>query len=327
MISAGFLSDSAWLRPQLDFLLYLQQIRTEHFEFLDKFFLSVTIFGELWLPILLCAVVYWSVNTKSGMYLFSLFGMQLLVCQLFKLIACIYRPWILDDKIHPVKEAIAAAKSYSFPSGHSSTAASVLGGAAVLCRKNNKIFLFLLLLIFTVGFSRLWLGVHTPQDVIIGLLIGFVLAAAMKPVIDKADDEKNGYLYLMAAVNVFAAAALVFICCFNQYPHDYFGGNLLVNPQNAVYNTVNCYGTALGLINGACLCRHFNIFDAAKDTVNKRVLRGIIGTFSTFILLKLVLGYVYGNVLDYKYAFLLTFVSGLYVTLIFPMIFEFKAAK
>ena len=68
------LSNSEWIRPQIDFLVYLQNIKINCPDILDKFFLSVTIFGEFWLPTLICAIVYWCIDFKAGLYLFSLAG-------------------------------------------------------------------------------------------------------------------------------------------------------------------------------------------------------------------------------------------------------------
>ena len=54
---------------------------------------------------------------------------------------------------------------------------AVWGGLAVHDFKRNKpIASFLLLIILAVGFSRNYLGVHTPQDVIVSLILGgFIL--------------------------------------------------------------------------------------------------------------------------------------------------------
>ena len=49
-----FLSDPQWIQPQIDFLLHVQNIRINCSDIFDKFFLSVTIFGELWLPTMIC---------------------------------------------------------------------------------------------------------------------------------------------------------------------------------------------------------------------------------------------------------------------------------
>lgn len=136
-----FLSDPSWIRPQMDFLLFLQNIRTACPEIIDKLFLSITVFGEFWLPTIICAVVYWCIDFRSGIYLFSLESLNTLIAHFFKMIACVYRPWILDNRIQPSKLAVPFAKGYSFPSGHSLMSSSVWGGVAYLCGKNKIVSL------------------------------------------------------------------------------------------------------------------------------------------------------------------------------------------
>ena len=67
--------------------------------------------------------------------------------------------------------------SYSFPSGHATFALALYGFFAyVLCRAYPKharsIVMLASVLILLVGFSRLYLGVHFPSDVLAGYLLG-----------------------------------------------------------------------------------------------------------------------------------------------------------
>ena len=94
-------SNPSWINPQIDFLLFLQNLRISYFESFDKFFLSVTIFGELWIPTLVCAITYWCIDFRAGMYLFGLEGVNVIITHLLKMIVCVYRPWVLDSRIEP----------------------------------------------------------------------------------------------------------------------------------------------------------------------------------------------------------------------------------
>ncbi len=315
-----FLSNSNWINPQIDFLMLLQNIRTEHFEYLNRAFLSITILGEIWLPVLICSIIYWCVDTKSGIYLCSMFGFQLFLSQFFKMLACVYRPWVLSDKIHPVELAITAAKGYSFPSGHSSTACSVLGGLAYIYGKNKAVCFSLIAVILSVGFSRMWLGVHTPQDVAAGLTLGLILVFWMNALINWAEKNKNRYLYLIAIFDLLSFLALIYICYFNNYPIDYMEGKMLVNPHSSIYSAVICIGFSIGTINGAFLCRRFTGFDSHKGSLKSKITRGIIGAISVIILLKFVIGYIYSNPVNFKLALLISMFLGVFITLIYPVI-------
>lgn len=96
--------------------------------------------------------------------------------QFLKNTFCVYRPWIRDSRIEPVSGAKSGATGYSFPSGHTASSTGVYGSLGIFCRKNYKLIsIFSFILIFLIMFSRNWLGVHTPQDVIVAFLCGFVL--------------------------------------------------------------------------------------------------------------------------------------------------------
>ena len=316
-----FLSSPDWIRPQMDFLVFLQNIRMNSSIIFDKLFLLITIFGEIWLPTLICAIIYWCVDFRAGIYLLSLEGFNRFFAHFFKMIACVYRPWVLDSRIHPSELAVPFAKGYSFPSGHSAMSSAVFGGIAYLLRKNKLICISLICLVLLIGFSRLWLGVHSPQDVICGLLTGFILVFAINPIIKWAEKDSKRYMILLAIINILVLAALVYTYFFATYRMDYVNGTLLVNPQKLRYVTVVEFGYALGLINGCYLCARFCPFNPKDVSVKQRVIRGIIGAIGVVILLKFIFGYILMNIIRVRYALSVTFLLGIIITLIYPVIF------
>lgn len=316
------LSEPSWINPQIDVLLYLQNIRTNCSVFIDKFFLSITVLGEYWLPTIVCAIAYWCIDFRAGIYLFSLEGINVIVSHFFKMIACVYRPWVLNSSLHPSELAIPYAKGYSFPSGHSCMSSSVWGGLAYLFRKNKLLMFLLIGLILLIGFSRLWLGVHTPQDVISGFAIGIILIFVINRIIDWAEKDKNRYLYLLAIIDILAVLSMVYVAYFNTYRMDYINGKLLVDPIKQIYITFIVNGYTLGLINGVFLCRRFFPFNPKDVSVKRRIIRGIIGSIGILTLMKMTLGYVVMNTIDLKIAFSLMFMIGIVITLIYPIIFS-----
>lgn len=320
------LSNPSWINPQIDCLLFLQNYRVSCIEAVDNFFLSITIFGEFWLPTLICAIAYWCIDFRAGVYLFTLEGLNTFLTHFFKMLACVYRPWVLNNSLHPSELAVPYAKGYSFPSGHSAMTSSVVGGVAYLLRKNKLACISLIGLILLVGFSRLWLGVHTPQDVVCGLLIGLILIFAVNFLIDWAEKDKNRYLYLLGIINILAILALIYVKFFNTCRIDYVSGELLVNPQKSIYVTFTVYSFALGLLNGCFLCRRFFPFNPKESPVKNRILRGILGTVILIGLLKYVLAFVVMNALAFKFAIPILLLSGMTITLFYPLIFnKFKS--
>lgn len=318
-----FLSGSTVINPQIDFLLFLQNIRLGSSEIIDKFFLSITIFGEFWLPTLLCAITYWCIDFRAGVYLFSLETMNIFLTHFFKMLACVYRPWVLDSRIQPSALAVPYAKGYSFPSGHSAMSSSVIGGIAYLLRHNKLLCILLVGLVLMIGFSRLWLCVHTPQDVLCGLMTGLILIFLMNSVINWAESDKKRYWALLAAINAFVIFSLLSMNVFNSYRLDYMeSGELLVDPVSIKYFTNLVYGLSIGLVNGCFLCRIFSPFNPKDVSVACRIRRGILGLIILIILLKVVLQLIIVNVMPIYTAMFLTFLSGMTVTLFYPLMFS-----
>jgi undecaprenyl-diphosphatase len=86
----------------------------------------------------------------------------------------------LYDRPRPsVVEHLVHVESTSFPSGHSFAAAAIYTTLALIGAEYFKnhwqrvlIFSFAAVLIFLIGFSRIFLGVHYPTDVVSGICIG-----------------------------------------------------------------------------------------------------------------------------------------------------------
>ena len=80
------------------------------------------------------------------------------------------------------QQVIPLPGNASFPSGHAMISMTVYGLAAWFLAEHfsqwRKAILWVMgLLIFLIGFSRVYLGVHWPSDVLAGFTCGFVIAA------------------------------------------------------------------------------------------------------------------------------------------------------
>jgi membrane-associated phospholipid phosphatase len=87
---------------------------------------------------------------------------------------------VLVERPRPeLREHVVAVDSWSYPSGHSLNSMAVLGLLTVLAIRERpgaarRVLLGAVggLLVLMVGFSRVYLGVHWPSDVLAGWLIG-----------------------------------------------------------------------------------------------------------------------------------------------------------
>ena len=258
----------------------------------------------------------------AGIYLFTLNSFGLLFSQFFKMSACIYRPWVLSDKIKPIDSALHFAGGYSFPSGHCGVASTSFGGLAFLFAKKHKFLCVLLvLLILLVGFSRIYVGVHTPQDVVVGLLIGLVLVFAINYLIKWCEKDKNRFLYLMCVVNILVFLLFYYVIA-KDYPIDYLNGEVLVKPQKGIYITILYCGWVFGIVNGAMLCKRFFPFEPKNMSVKSRIIVGAIGLISVIFLMFLIERVFFDDPKPYWITFISLSAIGFWITGLYPLIFR-----
>ncbi|PFN14786.1 undecaprenyl-diphosphatase [Bacillus cereus] len=80
------------------------------------------------------------------------------------------RPFVSHLNINQLVEHTANA---SFPSDHATSAFAI---AITLCLYEKRLGKVFLLLAFLIAFSRVWVGVHYPLDVLIGAVLGLLWA-------------------------------------------------------------------------------------------------------------------------------------------------------
>lgn len=147
----------------MEFLNLLAQYRTP---LGDAFFQAVTLLAQETFVVVVICWLFWCSNKKLAYCLgFTYFSSGLLV-QGLKITFRVPRPWLLDPNFQPVASAVPGATGYSFPSGHTQSITALLGTLGFYTKKKPLRFLCFLF-VFLVGFSRMYLGCHTPQDVLV----------------------------------------------------------------------------------------------------------------------------------------------------------------
>lgn len=86
---------------------------------------------------------------------------------------------VIIQRPRPSTDVLMHYSSYSFPSGHSSAAALVLGCLILLTWRVAKhtwvkftVTSIFIILILAIGFSRVYVGAHYPSDVLAGWCLG-----------------------------------------------------------------------------------------------------------------------------------------------------------
>jgi membrane-associated phospholipid phosphatase len=191
----------------MEFLRLLEGLRTPFFNAVFQFF---TFFGEEMLFMVIAMTVFWCIDKKSGYFLLYVSFLGNLINSFLKLIFIIPRPWVLDSKFSIVESARAEATGYSFPSGHTQSAAGLFLGIARF-RKELWIRIVCIVLTLLVGFSRMYLGVHTPADVITSLGVALLLVLLAYPLFTRAWNDTKWLIPLVGLLLAVGIALILYI--------------------------------------------------------------------------------------------------------------------
>ena len=218
----------------MDFLYLLESIRNP---VLDFIFGTITHIGEETVFLVLAIFFFWCVNKREGYYILTIGLVGTVINQLLKLIFAIPRPWVKDPSFTVVESAVKEATGYSFPSGHTQNVTGTFGAIGRYSRR-TPVRIAAVTVILLVAFSRMYLGVHTPLDVGVSLLIGAALTFALYPVF-KNDERVEKFMPIVIGISLLITTALMlyFPLFSSSVGHD--ATNLASGMKNA-YTLTGC---------------------------------------------------------------------------------------
>lgn len=154
-------------------LYFLQSIRTD---FLDSFVVVLTKiagdYGQLWLYVAVLLLLF-KKTRKAGIAIVLSYGLTYLMGQMvLKDLIARPRPCHLDETIELL---VSRPSSFSCPSTHSAWA---FAAATAILMLNRKLAIPAYIIAAMIAFSRLYLFVHFPSDVLFGIVLGAVLGIA-----------------------------------------------------------------------------------------------------------------------------------------------------
>lgn len=140
--------------------------------------------GIIWIALAIVLLIV-PKTRKAGLAVATSLALEAVCCNLIlKPVVARARPC---DVNQAVELLISRPSDYSFPSGH--TGASFAAASALFGAK-SKLWLPALILSILIGFSRLYLYVHYPTDVLAGAFLGTVLGLTVSTLMQYADRKK-----------------------------------------------------------------------------------------------------------------------------------------
>ena len=231
---------------QIEIIKFIQSMISP---FWDTFFQIVTMTGEEYFYIFAAAIIFWCVNKKFGYKLGFALLTSTVINNVLKDIINSARP-IGVPGIRSLR--VETATGQSFPSGHTQGATSFWISCIVQVRR-KWIYIVGTLVILLVGYSRMYLGVHYPIDVIGGIVIGLMWVFISNYIFEYAEETKKAWVLM-----IIIAPMLIGMIFFRE----------------KTYYTIS--GTVLGFYIGYILESKYVQYEV-KNTMLKQLIKLVVG--------------------------------------------------
>lgn len=245
-----------------------------------KFF---TLLGDEYLMIVILGFCYWSFKKDLGRKVSLSVCASMMFSTLIKGAFLRRRPYMDNESVKCIRAAYPdedimdpSIQGYSLPSMHSSNSVSEYG--TIFKNVSNVLFkIICILLPILIGLSRIYLGVHYPTDILLGLLIG-LLSVIIFSIIEKKYGYKIGFIVILLL------SLVGFFYC-----------------RDAEF--YSCYGVTLGLFLGFVYEEKKVNFDNSKK-IFSIILRPLLGLI-IFIIISTILKLPVKNITSDSYFLLL----------------------
>ncbi|HOZ72072.1 MAG TPA: phosphatase PAP2 family protein [Spirochaetales bacterium] len=211
---------------------------------------ALTLMGSEYFYLIFLPILFWCVDERYGARFGLVFLLSSFVNGWLKIVFAQPRPYHLDPAV-----GLGTESSYGLPSGHAQGTATFWGLLAPKIRRPWGLVLALAVPL-VISFTRLYLGLHFPTDLFLGLALGWAFAIAGIVLGDRA-------ARLLASWNVRVRILLA------------AGIALAMNALNM--KDTNLSGIFFGTAVGACFLFDRLRFDASSGGFGQKALRLALG--------------------------------------------------
>jgi membrane-associated phospholipid phosphatase len=229
-------------------------------------FIFFTLLGEDLFYIAIIAVIYWCFNKKWGVTVAYVMLFGFYVNYFFKMFVNGSRP------PNSVRLYDFGDNSHGFPSGHAQSS-TTFWTWAYLKTKLRVLLIISPVMVFLISFSRIYLGVHYPGDVIGGIVIGFLYVLIAYAVYPHIVSFFEKYSVSVRQLTVPVIALVLFAL------------SLIIFPDTSRDDPAVVCGALFGFSLGLAFESTYVDFKTEKLENKKRVVRLLVGGVIVVVLL------------------------------------------
>ena len=262
-------------------------------------------------------VVYWLFDKAAGQLSLMSYAMSLCATGVVKNTACIDRPFNRDARITPPEECLEGAGGYSFPSGHSQITSSLFLSVGWYYRAKKWLFGLTIAFTLLIMFTRLYLGVHTPQDVLCGCalgILGIYLSNRLLRYLEREDARPTRVFVIGLVIGL----AVILYLQFKPYPEEKSSSSLLSSWMSTV---LPYWGILVGWYLEQCFVNF-----SSDAPVRDKLIRTLVSLVLT-VVVYYVTGWLFGLVNPVAGMFVPTFFGAIAALWAGPAISELVIAR
>jgi membrane-associated phospholipid phosphatase len=233
---------------------------------LDFFFEMISFLGEEFVYIAILSAIYWLYNKRLGEFIGVTLGVTFALNTGLKELFSKPRPFEVSDEI--INKRPETSTGHSMPSGHTQGAATFYMSTALGFKKRYGIILASMMTLLMM-LSRMYLGVHYLEDVLVGALLG-ILLSVISYYLFFIKNVSNLLLHRIYLVTMIVFLPLGFIFIAKESANDFYKG----------------YGIMIGIMSGVMFEKrwvNFRIIDSFKG----KLMRYLVGVVSLALVLTL----------------------------------------
>jgi membrane-associated phospholipid phosphatase len=276
--------------------------------------------------------LYWCFDSVLGLRVGVMLTLSYNLFGFFKIIFHSPRPYWVSNKVH----AYLSESSFGFPSGHAQGAASIWGLLATSFKKRWFTILSIAI-IFLIGLSRIYLGVHFTSDVLVGWIFGGLLVLLFvkleRPVLKQFNSWRFVYqictLFIVSMVMILIYYLAIASLSSWTLPATWSANSLTVFPNQPIdpldpASAFTTAGTFFGMTAGAAWLFRFRPdlrpTGGSERTRVLRYLTGLIGMIVIYVGLSLLFPHD-SSLTSLCLRYLRYMLLGSYVSALAPMLF------